>query len=1090
MRKPAPLLVAALLAFACCNSATAVTPPFFVWTGQPPTNFKGGAIPLFDGTEDFLFGTALRRNVVLTGSPKANYIFFTGVDNYTFTGSGPVTLGVNAMAIDPAGFLRVDIASNINLLLNGPAEYNAGASSIVMRGQITGTGDLTLLGTFGAFIFNHPSGNTYTGNTTIGDGTSHPIVAFWNSSPFGTGTVTLRAGGELIGHNTPIISNNLVFGSTSPGTIAFRTWDDTMTFTGGVTLANNMILQARLSPLAIEAQDDSGSLPRPGPSDRHAVRFTGVIGEQGGARSLTVGGPGIVILEPSAQNTYSGGTTVNGSLILANDFAAPNGTNNITVNVQGYVGIGDLTAGNFADEVSTHISKSSTGAIGVDTLPGNSTVVFTDNIDLSLTGMGFASTNTLRLGTATSAILTGTIKPQGNNYLFGNGGGSLYVESDLGDQPLLGSQVILSNNSFVPLKLYLRGNNSYTGKTLTTNGFIIIDGGASLPISSSLVAGSTNSGSPSTAVGTSYIGMTPYADLSASTFFSRFDKPNTWGVVGFDTRPADSTFSVSGVDLSAFNDGVFLGTSSRAIITGTIIPTAVPNANNAANTLRLTAGNGGELTVASTLADLGVSTPLSVMIGTAFNPNNGNFSDGTVILSGTNTYTGGTTINPNSSGITAQFTNNSAFGTGPIQVVANGPMAGLEAGAAGLTLSNNISFSGGTGFGYLALTGDHDFTIAGAVSGTGTFSMYNLAPRTFTFSGDNSGFFGNYEVRNGRLMITNNAAMGHGITFLDTSGTLEFGGAATAPTIRGIDGNGTIIAPNGTVVTFDISDADNSHDFEGVISGPDATVSSASIVVTSSNPESEMLYLAGNNQFSGGVSITGNAVLGLGHNNSAGSGTVTVNAPDGGLALNTGVTFSNTLDFQAGALAGFGTFDPVNLATIEFSNFRSVIPGLGGLGDIPVGKLTLQANGVFGTSGGYAWNLQDADDPDGFSQLLINGDLNISATDGLEFIVEINTFDASGVEGMASLTMGQAYSLPIVTVTGAITGFAPESFTILSGNFQNGIYPQTEFSLSLDGTQKSILLNFTPVPEPSTYALMALGLAFVGATVWRRRRGR
>jgi hypothetical protein len=31
------------------------------------------------------------------------------------------------------------------------------------------------------------------------------------------------------------------------------------------------------------------------------------------------------------------------------------------------------------------------------------------------------------------------------------------------------------------------------------------------------------------------------------------------------------------------------------------------------------------------------------------------------------------------------------------------------------------------------------------------------------------------------------------------------------------------------------------------------------------------------------------------------------------------------------------------------------------------------------------------------------------------------------------------------------------------------------------------MLNFTPVPEPSTYALMALGLGLIGWVAWRRR---
>jgi len=32
------------------------------------------------------------------------------------------------------------------------------------------------------------------------------------------------------------------------------------------------------------------------------------------------------------------------------------------------------------------------------------------------------------------------------------------------------------------------------------------------------------------------------------------------------------------------------------------------------------------------------------------------------------------------------------------------------------------------------------------------------------------------------------------------------------------------------------------------------------------------------------------------------------------------------------------------------------------------------------------------------------------------------------------------------------------------------------------------MLGFTPVPEPSTYAMMALGIGVIGFMAWRRRR--
>ena len=43
------------------------------------------------------------------------------------------------------------------------------------------------------------------------------------------------------------------------------------------------------------------------------------------------------------------------------------------------------------------------------------------------------------------------------------------------------------------------------------------------------------------------------------------------------------------------------------------------------------------------------------------------------------------------------------------------------------------------------------------------------------------------------------------------------------------------------------------------------------------------------------------------------------------------------------------------------------------------------------------------------------------------------------------------------------------------------------FSLSLNNAATTLTLNFVPVPEPATYALLALGALVVFFTVRRRR---
>ena len=73
---------------------------------------------------------------------------------------------------------------------------------------------------------------------------------------------------------------------------------------------------------------------------------------------------------------------------------------------------------------------------------------------------------------------------------------------------------------------------------------------------------------------------------------------------------------------------------------------------------------------------------------------------------------------------------------------------------------------------------------------------------------------------------------------------------------------------------------------------------------------------------------------------------------------------------------------------------------------------------------------------------------------------------------------------PIAYANGS---FDPLLFNVDTSGFLTDVGTGTGiFSLTAD--TYSIYLNFTPVPEPSTYALMALGLMGTGLAAWRKRR--
>ena len=945
----------------------------------------------------------------------------------------------------------------------------------------------------------------------------------------------------------PVGNDNNVF---TP--VNFKAWDAPMTLSGSVTLANNTTINAQASNPNIQVQlaGDTGSWPLAGPRKRNPIIFTGTIGESSAGKSLNITGPGIVILagdNRTASGGYTGGTNVGfvtgttfsqqGALIYANVNAIPttgaqqSGLLN-TAGSSGYIGIAAdavPAAGNFSLFLSAFNPQSS-GAVGIDSLTSNAPsatpATYAQAIDLST----FTTTGNMgiRFGTATSLIFTGTIKPQlATTYHFGNGGGRLYLQTALANQPSSTTALRAESQGAFPLQLFLQGANTYTGGTASSNGIIVFDGAGAIPATGSLEAlgASTNAGS-------SYIGYTDSTGLSSSAFLAKFNQANTWGILGFDTHfdPAtgtpNTTVNIANLDLTGFNDGVFVGTNSSAILSGTIKPTTGTNADHGANTLRFTATSGGTLTVSSVLADN--PAVLGVTLGSPAGPPA--LGDGTIVFSSANTYTGGTAVN-NYGNLSLVAGHSSAFGAGSITLRPHGGVLALSSAATGVNLANPIVFSQAdpmTGHTpTLNLTGSNDFTLSGSISGPdrsmiytqndvgqGEIALVGVTP-TFnvTVSGNNSSYRGAFLVQNGTLTFAADNAPGHAqIEMIGGSGTVAF--TSANPVVYGLTnggaGGGTVSLGAGTNLTVDTTDASDytsaltisstqgmgeyDFDFGGTFVGDNTT----KLTVTSTiNPNvgSDFFYVYGSSpSFRGSVNITGQAALALGQSNSVGTGAITINAVDGGLALNTGVTLTNPLVFTQGGLGGIGTFQPSSVTgtgqtagKLTFGANQMVFPGIPGDESIP-GKLTIAMDTAFATGGNFLLVVEDPTNAtDGFGSLNITGNLDLTSisTAGFKFDLEsIGQYEYSNYSD--AIVYGNSYSLLIVTA-GSITGFDATKFTFDVTKFQEGSIPAAFFNITNpDATH--LYLNFTAVPEPSTWALMVAGAGFLGLAAWRRRR--
>lgn len=1112
-----------LATFALAFSALTASAQTFIWTGIG-TGWQGGVIPPSGGTATLEYRDGVRQVVTIYGNGTLDSITLAGDDtDFRFvrhpSAPNPVTItlvnGVNfTTSPEPdAGSGRYDFAADIDLAVAGPQTFDVGHHAVVLRGHLVGSDDIVLkasthptLGYAGTYIFsNTGTGNSgFSGDVTVDFAAGSGTIAFWNAAPFGTGHVTFVRGATLIAHGTNTITNNLTLntaGDTTP--LLIRSWDDVLTFSGDVTLAGNTTIQTLPSTSFFEFFDGTGVLIRPGAAIRQPILFTGVIGESGGARSLTVIGNAPMILKPaSGINSYTGGTIVGGTaagtVIFGNNDAFGTGIGNVTVNNNGYAGIADLGPGNFFAEMNAHIVKSSAGAIGVDTLPGDPTVTFSESINLSGTGpnaLGFTN-SVARIGTATSAILTGAITPQGTDYIFGNGGGNLYVQSNLGDttaSDTLTRGLTNSSAGGFPLKLFLQGTNTYTGLTQTTNGYIIFDGPNSLPgLSTPPDAGKLQVGVSSTSVGGGYIGYTESTGLSPAAFLARFRHATTWGVVGFDTHEGNPTVTIGAIDLSAFNDGVFLGTATSAILNGAITGTAVPNSNNSPNALRLTASNGGTLTVATNLVD--GAGARSLILGSPTTATQ-TFSNGTVVLNGANTYTGGTIINASVAGLTAVAGSSAAFGTGTINIYsASGGISGIAAGAPGVNIANDIAFTGQ--FSQLSLLGSIPFTLSGDLFGEGAINIQRSMADPIgevTISGNNSALSALINLHHSILNLDHDdAASGSGLLLQTSDSTVNF--TTLAPHVAGLAGSaGNVTLAANSNLTLETWEPNTDFEFSGNITGVGGGAVNAMLTIDGGfSLDSEPVVLGGNNTYTGGTQVIHDGVLVLNSNTAAGTGTITINSYEGGLALNTGVVLTNPLVLTSGALAGYGTFAPTSFngvvgGPVVIGDDQFLIPAAPGLSLVPGGRLAITGDVVFEDSGTYVWSLQDPARSDGYGLVEISGILSLDSLTPGAFEIQLQSFDAYGLDGDAALVAGSNYSFTILTAAGGITGFQADRFSFDVSDFQSGLIPVSAFSISLAGGD-SLVLSFSAVPEPSTWALLLTGGAGFGLAAWRRRR--
>jgi fibronectin-binding autotransporter adhesin len=472
--------------------------------------------------------------------------------------------------------------------------------------------------------------------------------------------------------------------------------------------------------------------------------------------------------------------------------------------------------------------------------------------------------------------------------------------------------------------------------------------------------------------------------------------------------------------------------------------------NLGAGSLTLT---GGAQTVAATISGAG---------GLVYNPS----AVSLLTLSGANSYAGGTTGNAFARYI---ITNPTAFGTGAVDLTAQTATSSFSTPTVGFNFGAN-----GTG------TVANNFVLTTTAAIDQFFIARTSTGQTVRLTGVISG--GSLEGTN-RLVWDETGASQNNVLILDNpnntfTGIVRPSFGTIAITSDGALGN----------VENDIQLQSNAGAQQGSLRfDADNITLNASRTVTvtgtgSMNTNGNMATVAGVVAGTTSFTKTGAGTLVLSNAGNTHTGAVNVNA--GKLLVNGNIaTGTNAVTVASGAaLGGIGIINrPVTIAS-----GGTLSPGAS-IGTLTVGgNVTINGNGGIG-----GWDIElNAVASNTPGTAAGAGDVDILALTGASnFNIVSSAADPLRLN-LTALTTDFIFEQPVYYVlatveTGAFqTNGGLFSFDASAFVFNTNNFAALDFQLLVDGNR--LLLGFSPVPEPSTWAM--IGLVGAAAWTWNRRR--
>ena len=995
-------------------------------SGNTPT-FDGSAIPsspslglvklgggglILIGSNTYTGSTNITAGTLQVGDGSANTGSLPGNVAISTTGNALVFNTPSGGTLSVAGNISSTVAGNVLKLgpglavLGGTNSYtgtttvSAGALRLLNASAVPSTSALTL-----------SAATLQLRNDTAGTTFSHSnAVTLSGASTVDVGPATNGSPGLAlaIGNMTTTTASTLSVTSNS-GTSASTLNIGTYTWGGLAVTINPTTGNVAITNINAASGTTTATLGSPSAA---SVNTVGTITKTGGNQPYTVSGGTWTI---GAVSSGSGVWTVNGGLVIFTGTNTYTGATNINsggiVNYQNATALGSTSSITVAAGATAQVQSGIAGGANV----------------LTISGSGAAGT------TGALESLSGTNSYSGPIALTG----ATTVSSDLGTLTLSGSM-----SGAFPLTLAGAGNGAISGRIVTGSGSLTKKNAGTWTLSGSntysgltTVNGGTLNLANSSAVQNSTLTMNGGAivfDSSAGGAFTFGSLSAAGSGSGYDIALVDNTsnpvaLTVGGNNASTTYAAALTGGSLIKAGTGSL--TLGGNSFLGSGTLTVNGGlvdlAGGQMSAAAVALNNGI---LADSLGTGllrspnYNVFNGTISaalgdsgsstlikngPGTVILSGSNSYSGGTTIvqgileasgtaslpGYNVAGTVAVLSSSLSTTTLMLGVGGANQWASPAIDQVLSITGSGPAFASGTAIGFDTSGGNFAYGSNIPNSTAGSLGLVKAGANTLTLSGSNS-YTGATTISAGALGLGSSAALaGHGnITF--AGGSLQFTAGNT------VDYSNYIVN-SASAISIDTNGRNPT--FAGVL----ASSNSAGLTKLGLGT----LVLTGSNRYSGATTVNG--------------GTLVLGGSAGAIASSSGVILN-----PAGALTLDNT---VNNNTARLNGINVTANG---------GKLNFNHPGAALTN--YADSM---------------GTLNLNAGQ-----LTVNTSQANGDGSTSGLTIASLNRAAGGTFrwTGAGVGTATNSMTLVtSSTLSNGILPYAVMVDSLLSTTAGV--NFATI---------------------------